>query len=87
MASTDKSREDFVESALRFLVAFNFDGLDVDWEYPGQRGGIAEDKQNFVLLLKQMHSRFSKWDLEISIAAPIVSSLLEEGYDVPEISK
>lgn len=48
MSATRYSRQTFIYSAIPFLRDRNFDGLDMDWEYP--KGG--EDKKNFVLLLK-----------------------------------
>lgn len=39
MASSTKSREAFIESALKTLKRYDFDGLDVDWEYP-----VADDR-------------------------------------------
>ena len=48
MASNRYNRQLFVFSAIKYLRDRDFDGLDLDWEFP--RGG--EDKKNFVLLLK-----------------------------------
>ena len=36
MASTKENRNDFIESVVNFLTLHNFDGLDMDWEYPGK---------------------------------------------------
>ncbi len=60
-ALTDASREVFARSAVEFLEAHALDGIDLDWEYPGQGvAGIkyrAEDKENFTLLLKTLRQR------------------------------
>ena len=60
-ALTDASRDAFARSAAELLRAHELDGIDVDWEYPGQGvAGIkyrAEDKRNFTLLLKALRER------------------------------
>jgi len=44
MASTSGGRKQFVDSVLKFLDTFKFDGLDLDWEYPANRGGVPKDR-------------------------------------------
>lgn len=46
MASDSTERAKFVASVVPFLQKYNFDGLDMDWEYPSNRGGAPEDKVN-----------------------------------------
>ncbi len=55
-ALTEESRNRFAQSAVRLMKKYRLDGLDIDWEYPGQEGQDnvyrPEDKKNFTLLLK-----------------------------------
>ena len=58
-ALTESSRHTFANSVVEILRQYALDGVDVDWEYPGQGkdAGIKyreEDKGNFTLLLKSL---------------------------------
>ncbi|GBM66518.1 putative chitinase 2 [Araneus ventricosus] len=52
MAADPNARATLVRSVVDFCLKYDFDGLDMDWEYPANRGGDPRDKQNFVTLLK-----------------------------------
>jgi chitinase len=57
-ALTESSRHTFARSVVALLKQYDLDGVDLDWEYPGQGvAGIkyrATDKQNFTRLLKAL---------------------------------
>ena len=53
MARSAETRKIFIDSALEFIKKYNFDGIDLDWEYPGHRGGDPSvDKDNFSKLIE-----------------------------------
>lgn len=87
MANTPETRKEFSQSVLRFLTQYEFDGIDVDWEYPASRGGIPQDKANFVSLLKELKSQLTPWNLIISVAVGVMEDVVLGAYDVQEIAK
>ncbi|HEY4104109.1 MAG TPA: glycoside hydrolase family 18 protein [Polyangiaceae bacterium] len=60
-ALTPESRERFADSALDFMLRHDFDGIDLDWEYPcSALGGIKarpEDRENFTALLRLLREK------------------------------
>ncbi|MET2985531.1 glycoside hydrolase family 18 protein [Aureibaculum conchae] len=60
-ALTEQSREVFANSAIAFMQRHNIDGIDLDWEYPGQIGDNntfrSEDKENFTAILKLIREK------------------------------
>jgi chitinase len=67
-ALTGESRMRFALSAINVLKRYALDGIDLDWEYPGQPGpGIKfrpEDKQNFTLMLQVLRTQLDSLSAE-----------------------
>lgn len=81
-------RARFAKDAAAFCTYHGFDGLDVDWEYPGQRDGDPTvDGENFVALLSDLKVEFSKRGLLLTAAVAAAESSASISYNIPEISK
>lgn len=52
MVGSAENRTTFIHSALPFLRLHEFDGLDIDWQFPGENGSRPEDKLRFTVFVK-----------------------------------
>jgi chitinase len=73
-----------------------FDGIDIDWEWPGSEGNVGniirpQDKENFTRLLaefrKQLHAygKQTHKDYLLTAFLPASSAKIDAGFEVPDI--
>lgn len=62
-ASTDENRKLFSKNIIEFMHKYNFDGIDLDWEYPcyslGNIASSPQDKYTFTLLLEELRNELN----------------------------
>ncbi|KAL2880734.1 hypothetical protein SGCOL_003761 [Colletotrichum sp. CLE4] len=71
ICASPAARAAFIASGKSFMDKYGFQGMDLDWEYPGdpKRGGSRADIANFVLLLKEMRAAYgSNYGISLTLA-------------------
>ncbi|KAF1988767.1 glycoside hydrolase family 18 protein [Aulographum hederae CBS 113979] len=90
IAASAANRQKFAANVVRFCNYYGYDGIDLDWEYPGapDRGGTKADTQNYVLLLQSLRSAFSASPRGLGISFTVPSSYWYlRWFDMPGMLK
>jgi chitinase len=82
MAADAQGQAQFISSAIAYAQKNGFDGIDIDWEYPGylSRGGTPEDLPNFLSLVREFRAKAPAGFLLTMAAPAIVPTGVPEQY-------
>ncbi|XP_029907762.1 chitinase, acidic.1 [Myripristis murdjan] len=93
MVARPESRQAFIASAIRFLRAHSFDGLNLDWQYPGHNGSPADDRKRFTELVQELAQAFAedardtrKTQLLLSANVAAFVPTVDRAYEVHQIA-
>ncbi|XP_050540568.1 probable chitinase 10 isoform X2 [Daktulosphaira vitifoliae] len=92
LVNSQFARSKFIRHVVSFLKQNNFDGLDLDWEYPkcwqvDCTKGPSSDKEGFSNLLIELRQAFNNEGFLLSAAVSPNKAVIDEGYDVPVLSR
>ena len=84
---TEEGRKKLANSILEIIEEYHFDGVDIDWEYPGYQTGrdVSIDRPNFTLLMQEIRNTLKKANPEYLVTAAIPGG--KYGYVRYELTK
>ena len=75
IAADPQKRAVFIREALGVVTAFDFDGIDIDWEYPDP----GQSAQNYALLIQELREAFP----DKLLTTAVIASGDETGLGIP----
>jgi len=93
VAASSAARTKLANECVALIRDYDFDGIDIDWEYPGygEHSGTPQDKENFNLLLSEVRSKLDALGAEtgkyygLTAALPCGPSNISN-MDIPHVS-
>lgn len=87
MARNPTYRKNFVDSVIAFLQKYDFDGLDLDWEFPGSRlGDPTVDATNFLQLVRELRTAFEPHGYLLTAAMSPGKDKIDLAYHIKELN-
>ncbi|KAJ8980546.1 hypothetical protein NQ317_001053 [Molorchus minor] len=89
LVSSARRRRDFIRSTISFLTQYDFDGMEIHWEYPGAEefGGHVTDKEFYNLFLEELSEIFKDRGWLLAASAPASRFRIEDGFDPSNLGK
>lgn len=86
MVKNHANRKAFIRSLKFALREYEFDGIDLDWEFPS---AFNKERQHFSQLLQEIRREYQreKRDYLLTVAVAAVEGIAYYAYDVREINK
>jgi chitinase len=71
IARSTGAQRQFIDSVIQFLQTYNFDGIDLDWEYPAadDRSGRTEDFVNFPRFMQTLKRALKNYEVSLTLPA------------------
>ena len=91
MADDRSKRDLFIDSCLLIASDYDFDGIDLDWEYPGTRQGAncsgnCYDIDNFSVLIEEMYTALKPQGLIFTSAVAAGYDKIAAGYHITDLN-
>ncbi|MFV0560817.1 MAG: glycoside hydrolase family 18 protein [Enterococcus sp.] len=87
VTATDAKMDAFTTELVQFMLAHNFDGVDIDWEYPDN----ADRQTKFIAMMKQLREKMTEAGKEndqyYQLTAAVTADHNKMEYISPEVLK
>ncbi|XP_014279987.1 chitinase-3-like protein 2 [Halyomorpha halys] len=90
MVADENLRHKFSVDTINFLSSMNFDGIDLDWEFPAWPNPNTEQAKNFTILLENLKNETvsqnnESYILSVAVAAPEV--IIDQSYQIRDMAR
>ena len=87
IANSKELREKFASSIVETIEKYHFDGVDIDWEYPGYNTGrdVSVDRPNYTLLMEEIRKQVKAQNSDYIVSAAIPGG--KYGFSRYELNK